>query len=98
MNKYEDFDTEQRRLAILQQLQMALSYTINEVALKGKIKTRGHVVAMDDLRGDLRFLSDHDCLNYDTESGVWIATLTRKGNEVAEGIQAVNGIARPEPA
>ena len=94
---YLEFDKEQRRLAILQELQTAISYTINEVALKNKLKRRGHVVATDELRNDLRHLYDHDCLGYEAEM-VWIATLTRKGGEVADGIVKCFGVARPEPA
>lgn len=97
MDNFLEFDTEQRRLAILKNLQSALSYTSNEVLLKGRLRQKGHIVSTDTLRGDVRFLYDHDCVNYDTDSGVWIVSLTRKGNEVADGLQHVNGVARPEP-
>jgi hypothetical protein len=97
MNAYTDFQTEQRRLAILSTLREATAYTLNEVALQKSLIGGGHPVSVSELRDDLRHLRERDCIRVETPAGVWLATLTRTGGDVAQGLAEVDGVARPEP-
>lgn len=96
MSKYEDFQTAERRLGILMLLKKATAYTANEIVIRGLLKKQGFAVSTDGLRGDLKHLQECDCVRVEIV-GVWLATLTRTGGEVADGLADADGVARPEP-
>jgi hypothetical protein len=97
MNQYADFQAECRRLAILVILGEAAAYTQDEVVLRVRLQGRGHPVSVQALRDDLKLLRDLDCVRLETPGGVWLATLTRTGDDVARGLAEVDGVARPVP-
>lgn len=86
-----------RRLKILKLLACAPLYILDEVALQGQLAAVASPVAVAGLHDDLRHLRDRDCLRLDTSEGVWLAELTRTGNDVADGLAEVDGVARPGP-
>jgi hypothetical protein len=97
MNDYTDFQAARRRLHILRSLREAKVYTLDEVTLRDLLQRAGFHAAVGELRDDLRHCRERDCLVLDTAAGVWIATLTATGGDVAQGLSNVGGIARPEP-
>ncbi|BBL73659.1 hypothetical protein [Methylomagnum ishizawai] len=86
-----------RRLKILEALKDAAGYIRDEVVIQNQLALVGYPVSVADLRDDLRHLRDRDCIRLDTPSGVWLATLTRTGGDVADGRGSVDGVARPGP-
>lgn len=86
-----------RRLILLEVLGQVAAYTLNEIELGEQLAAHGYPASTAGLRDDLRHLRDHDCLRVDTPGGVWMATLTRTGDEAAKGRMEVEGVARPGP-
>jgi hypothetical protein len=86
-----------RRLKILQILREAVAYTLTETVLRGSLEAAGYPVSVSDLRADFVHLRDRDCIHTDMPAGVWIATLTRTGGDVAQGLEEVDGVAKPGP-
>jgi hypothetical protein len=78
-------------------LRAAPTYTLEEVALSGELFQQYSAVGTEDLRNDLRHLRDRDCVRIEIVEGIWFATLTRIGGEVAGGLISVDGVARPGP-
>lgn len=100
MSLKTDFAAElvaRRRRLILEVLGHVAAYTLNEVEINEQLAAHGYPAATADLRDDLRHLRDRDCLRVDTPGGVWLATLTRTGDEAAKGRVEVDGVARPGP-
>jgi hypothetical protein len=89
---------EDRRLALLLSLMEAGGFELNEDALRLMLRSLGHVVTYDVLRGDLNWLSEQGLIRIEklpVNSGeLWIAHLLGRGQDVADGA-AYPGIARP---
>ncbi|HWO99175.1 MAG TPA: hypothetical protein VNL74_00905 [Methylococcus sp.] len=94
---FDRFQTEQRRLEILRLLVPAPAYTLDQTMLAKGIEARGLAVSRDRLQTDLHWLAEQDLIVGQQPGGVWIATLTVRGLDVARGLTVVPGVARPEP-
>lgn len=88
---------DRRRLRILQALYAAPSYLMDEVVLQNHCASLGLPVSVDDLREDLKFLRDRECLVLQTAGGVWLAELSRTGGDIVMGVKVVEGVGRPGP-
>lgn len=87
-----------RRLVVLRVLLDSTAYTTNEFMLHDVVGRLGHRVAMDTLRADLAWLAETaQLLKLETVAGVSIATLTQRGQDVAEGVATVPGVKKPRP-
>lgn len=94
----QDYETEGRRLAILRILSRRNEYSTNEYSLRDELAgAYAHNVSRDKLRGDLAWLEEQDLVITQAPRAGWIATLTARGSDVAEGTAQVPGIARPRP-
>ncbi|NJA04175.1 hypothetical protein ACQE3E_15615 [Methylomonas sp. MED-D] len=94
---YNEKMTEHRRLAILELLAGAYTYTLHEVDLKNALAQRAQAVGTDVLRADLAWLNEQGLVRAEQPGGVWMATLTARGGDVRQGLSTVPGVARPEP-
>lgn len=86
-----------RRLTLLRVLHDAAAYTLNEIVLRDSLSGGGYPCSVADLRADLAHLRDRDCARVETPGGVWLATLTATGADVAFGRAEKDGVARPAP-
>jgi predicted DNA-binding transcriptional regulator YafY len=95
---YQDFQTAGRRLGILRILQRRNQFTSNEYSLNDELGGNyGHHVSKDTLHTDLAWLEEQGLVIVQQPRAGWIATLTSRGADVAEGRATVPGIARPQP-
>jgi len=95
---YEDIVTADRRLAILQSLHGMTGNTANDVVLLGMLSQQGHRIGRDRLRTDLAWLEEQGLIVGQQPGGIWIATLSARGYDVAEGTAHAPGVAHPRPA
>lgn len=84
------------RLRILRVLSDAESYTLNEVTLRAALRPL-HDISRDRLRTALDWLDEQGYVVAQQPGGVWLATLTGRGEDVAAGRSHVPGVRRPEP-
>ena len=95
---YQDFQTEGRRLGILRILHRRNQFTSNEYSLNDELGgNSGHHVSKDVLHTDLAWLEEQGLVICQQPRAGWIATLTSRGADVAEGRARVPGVARPLP-
>jgi hypothetical protein len=92
---YQDFVTEDRRLAILKLLANSEAYTANEYLLQTTLHTFGHAVGRDRLRTDLAWLAEQSLIRVDVVADVRIAKLAARGEDAAAGRVNVPGVKRP---
>lgn len=97
MNDYTDFMRASLRLAILQLLYAAPSYTLNDIDLKKSLSARGQAVSSDILRSNLQWLHEQSLLLATQSPDFWVVTLTATGGDVVNGLTTVPNVARPEP-
>lgn len=97
MSAYNEEMTKFRRLAILERLSDAPSYTLHEHAIKIGLAGQGQAVGTDVLRADLQWLGEQGLVYCRHPDGIWMATLTAQGNDVRQGLSKNPGIALPEP-
>lgn len=86
-----------QRLEILSALEQDPDYSHNEFILQSILRHRGHSLSTDTMRVHLRWLEEQGLVKIDESSGVLVAALTRRGEDVALGHSRVPGIARPRP-
>ena len=95
--KFAEVETEDRRLVLLRCLQSAEQYRANAYLLRRFAQSVGHTVSSDRLEHDIAWLAEQGLATRDSTNGVTVATLTRRGLDVAEGAAVVPGVARPLP-
>jgi repressor of nif and glnA expression len=96
MSDFASLRREHIRLTILQLLQSAPDYTLHESLISDGLKSLGLGVGRDELRIQLAWL-DEQGLIIAQQAGVWIATLTVRGEDAAAGRVRIPGVARPRP-
>jgi hypothetical protein len=98
MSDYARLLAEDRRLTILRTLEQDSDFSVNDFVLKRALEQLGHSVSRDVLRGDLSWLQDQQLIRVRRmdEGGIWIATATEDGVDVARG-RPHPGVARPSP-
>lgn len=94
---YKQLVKEDRRLSILIILSNADGYAANEHLLQSMLAAFGHEVGADRLRTDLHWLAEQDLVAVETIADIEVATITRRGTDVAAGRTTVPGVKRPLP-
>ena len=90
--------TRDLRLRMLQLLACMPAYTGNEVVLQSELGARyAHVYGRDRVRTELTWLETQGLLVLQKPGGVYLATLTGTGLEVARGISHNPGVSHPGP-
>lgn len=95
--KFDQFETEDRRLVLLRGLQHAAQYKANAYLLRRYAASIGHTVSADRLEADIAWLAEQGLVEADQVQGVTVATLTQRGQDVATGAVQVPGVQRPQP-
>lgn len=95
---YPDFETEGRRLVILRILSRRNQFTTNEYSLNDELKgAYAHNISRDKLHGDLAWLEEQGLVITQQPRVGWVATLTSRGADCAEGLASVPGVSKPRP-
>ena len=97
MTSFAETETADRRLVVLRVLQECPNYTSNEFVLAEALGRFGHQVGADRLRTDLAWLEEQGLLIAQKPSGIWVVTLTARGDDVSAGRATVPGVKRPRP-
>ena len=97
MSGFRKFETEHQRLALLQVLAEASEYSHNETVLRLALGELGLAVSRDRLRTQLNWLAEQDLLQVQDVSGLLVARLTARGEDVAHGRSRTPGVARSRP-
>jgi hypothetical protein len=90
-------ETEDRRLVILRGLHAAAHYSANAYLLRRFAESLGHTVSADRIEQDVAWLAEQGLVTRKAPEGVTVATLTQRGQDVADGSATVPGVARPRP-
>ncbi|MGI1669990.1 MAG: ArsR family transcriptional regulator [Neptuniibacter sp.] len=94
---FAKFEEEDRRLVILRHLAEDQDYTVNSSILQSAIAVWGHKVSRDRLHADIAWLKEQGLVTYEEVSSVYVAKITQRGLDVAEGTASVPGVKRPGP-
>lgn len=97
MNAFSDFQTEDRRLALLKALEAAAQFRANALLLRRYCDAVGHVVSADRIEQDLAWLAEQGLVGAERSQGLTVATLTARGLDVASGRTRVPGVQTPQP-
>ena len=93
---YSETVAKSRRLALLRILAEAPGYSANESVLQTALDSLGFRESRDQVRGDISWLAEPGLLTIE-DVGVMVATLSRRGEDVAAGRANHPGVARPSP-
>lgn len=93
---FDDFLRMDLRLVILRILSELPSYRSNSSVLCTLLERFGHAATRDQVKTELRWLCEQGLLGVEEASSVLVATLSERGQDVAEGKARVDGVARPK--
>lgn len=94
---FQKFAEEDRRLVILRHLAEDADYTVNSSILQSALEVWGHSISRDRLHADIAWLDEQGLLTFDEVSSVYVAKITQRGLDVAQGRSTVPGVKRPGP-
>ena len=98
MSALNQFMAEHRRLAILRLLAADDGYAMNEDILGHGLAALSLHSSAATLHADLLHLRDHGLLGVETlGDDLYVATINRRGVDVARGLERAPGVARPKP-
>jgi hypothetical protein len=95
MSDYADYLRSDLRLVLLRILSEMPSYRANSSILSNLLHQLGHAATRDQVKTEMRWLSEQGLINLDDAGSVLVATLQERGQDVAEGRSQVDGINRP---
>ena len=96
-NPYARYAAADRRLVLLRVLAASTGYQANEYTLEAVLDDMGHTVSNQQVHTELAWLAEQGLLEQRTVGGVTIATINRRGIDVAQGKAQVPGVKRPQP-
>lgn len=94
---YENILQKHLRLTLLRSLKDDPGYTMNESMLTDISEHYGFNPSRDNVRTELSWLKEQGLVTIDDGSGIMVATLTQRGEDVARGRATVPGVQRPSP-
>jgi hypothetical protein len=97
MSSFADIKTADIRLLILQTLEQDPGYSANESILHSSAQVMGHKVGIDKVRTEIMWLEEQGYLTTERVLDLLVATITRRGADVAHGRATVPGVKRPDP-
>lgn len=98
MSDYKAYLREQRRLVILRLLSEQAGYRSNSSILYSGLQHLAVPASRDDVMTDIAWLAEQDLVrSEEAVAGVWVATLTARGLDVAQGTASCPGVAKPSP-
>lgn len=94
---FAELVTSDIRLVILRALEQDLGYSHNESIIHAILEKFGHKCSRDMVRTQLAWLQEQALVSIDDVSGIYVATITQRGADVATGAATVPGVKRPSP-
>lgn len=94
---FDELLTQDQRLVILRALRTDLGYSHNESIIHSILERFGHKVSRDKVKTHLEWLKEQGLVTLDNVVGYYVATITQRGVDVADGSATVPGIKRPGP-
>ena len=88
---FTELQAEARRGAMLYFLADDAQYTMSTHLLLAALRSTGHGRYLNEVEDDARWLAERGLVTLEVADGMTIATLTRKGLDVAQGVK------RPRP-
>lgn len=85
------------RLVILRALAQDLGYSHNDSILHAALGMYGHKCSRDTVRTELTWLEEQRLVTIDKVGETYVATITERGVDVANGMATVPGVKRPGP-
>jgi hypothetical protein len=95
--KFAELITSDIRLVILRALAEDLGYSHNESIIQSVVEAFGHKTSRDCIRTELHWLEEQHLLGLSDVAGCLVATITKRGADVAAGNATVPGVKRPGP-
>jgi hypothetical protein len=92
---YKDLVAEDRRLSVLLLLEASPGGVGNEALLHAALPDFGHSPSSDLVRVDLAWLAEQGLVTTKDTHGLVVATLTGRGQDVAQGRAVVPGVKKP---
>lgn len=92
---FSDYLRKDVRLVSLRVLSEMPSYRANSSVIAGVMDRFGHAVTRDQIKTELRWLEEQGLVTIVEAGSVLVATLSERGQDVAEGRAFVDGVARP---
>lgn len=87
-----------RRLVILRALADESDYSMNESNIQICLKMFGHGKPRDVIKADIAWLEEQSLVTVkNLMDRIMVATITQRGQEVAEGVTVHPGVKRPGP-
>lgn len=83
-----------QRLVILKSL-LEAGYNANESMLQDFLELYAHRISRDAVRSHMAWLQEQGLATIKDIAGIYIATLTSRGQDVAEGRATVPGVKKP---
>jgi hypothetical protein len=90
----QNIQNQHARLSILLALQ-ALNYTSNDSIIKDSCDAFANPMSSDQIRTQLGWLAEQGLVTLERKTSYMIATLTSRGQDVANGRSFVDGVKRP---
>ena len=95
---FEERRTRDQRLLILRLLSDEPGYSTNESMIDMALeKIGGHFVSRDTVRALISWLDEQGLVTLSVNHDVYVATVTQRGKEVAEGTSRHPGVKKPAP-
>ena len=92
----QDIMAEHQRLSILISLVQVSGYQLNESIIRDTLDVYGLDISRDGLRTQLSWLEEQGLITIEKiNNRVWVATITGRGEDVANGVAIVPGVKRP---
>ncbi len=92
---FSDYLRRDVRLVQLRILSETPQYRANSSVLSNLLDQFGHAVTRDQTKTELRWLAEQGLITLEEAGSVLVATLTERGQDVAEGRAFVDGVAKP---
>ncbi len=94
---FQDALDQDLRLTILQLLEAADGYDLNDRILSDGLASVGHRPSGDKLKTELSWLAEQGLISAEAVGTFTVAKLTTRGTDVAKGHATVPGVKRPGP-
>ena len=92
----QDIMAEHQRLSILISLEQVPGFQLNESIIRDTLDIYGLDIGHDALRTHLAWLEEQGLITLEKiNNRVWVATITGRGEDVANGRAIVPGVKRP---
>ena len=88
---------EDQRLVLLRTLAEMPGYQANESVLQTVLSGYGHNISRDLVVSHLRYLEEQQLITIEDMSGIQVASLLSRGEDVAAGRAVAEGVKKPGP-